>query len=75
MILSAKCGVRLAGSAAKFFARQNLLRDEVLCADSTYNIERRGTRPKINSDRKMLTATNDWVRVHPASPVETVAVL
>jgi hypothetical protein len=48
---------------------------QALCAWPVHNIERRGARPKINSDRKMLTATNDWVRVHPASPVETVAVL
>jgi hypothetical protein len=29
---------------------------------------------RINASLKMLTATNDKVRVHPASPVETVAV-
>jgi hypothetical protein len=53
------------------------LDDTVLRAQAprrnAHHVERK-IRRAADREEKMLTATNDKVRVHPASPVETVAV-
>jgi hypothetical protein len=41
---------------------------------NAHRVEREIRRAADDLGEKMLTATNDKVRVHPASPVETVAV-